>query len=100
MGTFLLNKKVQPPTSSPQPFALSLLTRSKAKPLRRVGEQMRESEICGKGERGDRQQTFRVMPEGRKEKGKETCARHLAGKSGPTMVQIKAKGKLVQNAIG
>jgi hypothetical protein len=34
------------------------------------------------------------MSEG-KENGKETCRRYLAGKSGPTMVQIKAKGKLL-----
>ena len=61
---------------------------------------MRESQICGKGEQGDKQQTFRVMSEGRKEKRKEIGGRRLAGKSGPTMVQIKAKGKLVQNANG
>jgi hypothetical protein len=40
------------------------------------------------------------MPEGKDKRGKETCGKYLAGRSGPTTVQIKAKGKLVQNATG
>jgi len=39
-------KKAQPPTASPQPSSSSFsLTTSKAKPTRRVGEQMKKGEI-------------------------------------------------------
>jgi hypothetical protein len=61
---------------------------------------MRRAKSAGKGDGEGKQQTYHVCVSEGKENGKETCRRHLAGKSGPTMVQIKAKGKLLQNATG
>jgi hypothetical protein len=59
---------------------------------------MRRAKSAGKGDGEGKQQTYHVCVSEGNENGKETCRRYLAGKSGPTMVQIKAKGKLLQNA--
>jgi hypothetical protein len=56
---------------------------------------MRRAKSAGKGDGEGKQQTYHVCVSEGKENGKETCRRYLAGKSGPTMVQIKAKGKLL-----